>query len=121
MNLARTLIVDDDLASCQVLAHILRYNGIEVDVATNAYEALEFLANNAYSLAILDLAMPEVDGWQLLTTIHENPATAALPCIAVTAYYDPVVAVDAENAGFVKCFPKPVLPTFAQDIGAIFS
>ena len=121
MNLARMLVVDDDAASCQVLAHILRYNDIEVDVATNAHDAMYYLAHNAYSLAILDLAMPDVDGWELLYAIHTNPATASLPCVAVTAYYDPAVAVEAENAGFVRCFPKPVLPTFANDLSEIFS
>lgn len=103
----RVLVVEDDFASGDILLQLLRYSQINVDVAADAAEALVYLGRNAYSLALIDLALPEISGWELLSDILSNPQTMTLPCVAITAYYDPSLARRAISAGFVACFPKP--------------
>jgi two-component system sensor histidine kinase/response regulator len=110
------LIVEDDLPSCEVLAFLLRYYHVQVDVALNGEQALSRLDLRTYTCAIIDLSLPGMNGWSLLQAIKDNPKTATLRCIAVTAYYDAKVARDALQAGFVACFPKPLEPSFIRDL-----
>ena len=58
-------------------------------------------------MIIMDLAMPEMDGWETLMEIRANPATAHIPVVAITAYHSANVAQDAVQAGFDAYFPKP--------------
>jgi CheY-like chemotaxis protein len=115
----RILIVEDDPASWDVLAQLLEHNAITVDIAETGEEALQLLTQHTYSLAILDLALPGIDGWGVLKTIQANPATASLIVIALTAYYSSSLARDAREAGFAACFPKPITQSLIQNIQAI--
>jgi two-component system, chemotaxis family, CheB/CheR fusion protein len=116
-----TLIVEDDLPSCEMLAFLLRYYEIHVDIALNAEQALSRLNMNTYTFAIIDLSLPGMNGWTLLQEIKDNPKTAALRCVAVTAYYDAKVAREALQAGFVACFPKPLEPSFIRQLETTFA
>lgn len=104
---SQVLIVEDDPASQDILAQLLIYNHIGVDIAATAEEALEYVAANAYALAVIDLALPGMDGWDLLLALQSTPQTASLRSVAITAYYDPGLAKQARDAGFQACFPKP--------------
>jgi CheY-like chemotaxis protein len=115
----RILIVEDDPASWDVLAHLLEHNDIAVDVAETGEAALTLLEQHTYSLAILDLALPGMDGWGVLKAIQNNPETDTLIVIALTAYYTPSLARDAKEAGFAACFPKPITQSLIQNIQAI--
>ncbi len=110
------LIVEDHLPSCEVLAYMLRYYHAQVDIATNAEQALSRLDVNTYTCAIIDLSLPGMNGWSLLQEIKADPKTANLRCVAVTAYHDAKVAREATQAGFLACFPKPLQPSFIKDL-----
>lgn len=117
MSQWRMLVVEDDLFSQDVAATILQYHGVNVDVVTTAEEGLHLLQNTRYDAAIIDLSLPEMDGWSLLRHIKGIPAHANMPCIAVTAYYSGQVAQQAIESGFTAFFPKPLEPeTFVQDL-----
>ncbi len=107
--MTHVLVVEDDQISVDILVRLLRHNGIEADVAGNGYEALELTRKQEqpYELAIVDLAMPDMDGWRLLSELRRNQATETLNAVALTAYYDPQVAHEARLAGFLDCYPKP--------------
>ncbi len=107
MPSSKILIVEDDPASQDILAQLLKYHQFGVDVAATAEEALEHLATKAYALAVIDLALPGMDGWDLLDALQSSPRTASLRSVAITAYYDPGLAQQARAAGFQACFPKP--------------
>jgi len=111
-----TLIVEDDLPSCEMLAFLLRYYHVQVDVALNAEQALSRLDISTYTFAIIDLSLPGMNGWSLLEAIKDNPKTASLRCIAVTAFYDAKVAREALQAGFLACFAKPLEPSFVKQL-----
>jgi CheY-like chemotaxis protein len=61
-----------------------------------------------YSAAVIDLALPGIDGIELLKQIRAHPATSSLPCIAVTAYHTPELKQRAISGGFNIYFPKPI-------------
>jgi CheY-like chemotaxis protein len=118
----RILIVEDDPDGQAVVAHVLEYLRYEIDVAGDVDEALAFLAEHAqdYRAAIIDLALPGRDGWELLTEIKAEPATEQLPCIAVTAFHSSKTREDALLAGFTAYFSKPIEATsFARQLEAI--
>jgi CheY-like chemotaxis protein len=113
------LVVEDDPDGQVVVATILEHLNISLDVVNNAEEAESnlFGAGKQYSAAIVDLALPGKDGWELLTAIQDNPKTANLPCIAVTSYHTSKLREDAIRAGFVAYFAKPIDATaFARRI-----
>src|SRR5262245_51946653 len=109
------LVVEDDASSSQILAYLLQYHNIKVDIAVDAEQAMHWLGTKSYTCAIIDLSLPGMNGWSLLNHIKDNPDTQHLPCIAVTAYYDSKVGQEATQAGFVACFAKPLHPaSFVQ-------
>ncbi len=116
------LIVEDDADGQVVMATLLGHLGISMDVADNSEEAEQFLFRSGavYNAAIIDLALPDKDGWQLLSEILENSQTSSLPCVAVTAYHSSKLREDAILAGFKAYFPKPIDGmTFLRELESI--
>jgi CheY-like chemotaxis protein len=113
----RILVVEDDPDGQEVVGRMLRHYQIDTDIVGDADEALQYLSQQSYTAAILDLALPGMDGWSLLNAIHSNADTAELPCVAVTAFHSPELAVKAVKAGFTAYFPKPLEATsFVQEL-----
>jgi CheY-like chemotaxis protein len=113
----RLLVVEDDPDGQELLSRMLNYHHIPFDVVYDGESAIELLEEQVYSGALVDLALPGVDGWTLLNVIHNNPATADLPCVAMTAYHSADLAVKAVEAGFRAYFPKPLdSSTFVRDL-----
>ncbi len=106
----RILVVEDDLDGQALMATLLGQLNIPVDVAGNVAEAEHFLFQSQarYNAVIVDLALPDKDGWQLLAEIQADRKTADLPCIAVTAFHNSKLREDAIIAGFKAYFPKPI-------------
>jgi CheY-like chemotaxis protein len=104
------LVIEDDADGQEVMATLLGHLNISIDIAGDAAEAEQYLFNSgtAYNAAIIDLALPDKDGWQILSEVLADPATADLPCIAVTAYHTSKLREDAILAGFRAYFPKPI-------------
>lgn len=76
----RVLVVDDDAAIREMLTSVLRRRDLIVDVAAGGREALELLRENIYSVVLLDLLMPGVDGFAVL---NELGSTLATPVVLV--------------------------------------
>jgi CheY-like chemotaxis protein len=111
------LLVEDDMDGQEVISRMLRHQQISVDVVRSGEEALKLLADNVYDGAIIDLNLPGMDGWTLLRNIRQNPRSATVPCVAVTAYHSPELAVKAMEYGFTTYFPKPIEAlTFVKEI-----
>jgi CheY-like chemotaxis protein len=111
VDMWKILVVEDDLDGQEVVASILRHHNISMEVAESAEAAIDKLATHEYSAAIIDLALPGMDGWGLLKAIHRSTLHRRMPCIAMTAYHSSEVAVESIRAGFTAYFPKPVDPT----------
>ena len=117
----RILVVEDDPDGQVVVATMLERLNVPIDVASNVAEAewCLFNSNQSYSAVIVDLALPDKDGWELLSEIQAEPSTASIPCIAVTAYHNSKLREQALTAGFTAYFPKPIEATsFARQLQA---
>jgi CheY-like chemotaxis protein len=118
----RVLVVEDEQDSMDVVMEVLTHHNIRAYSAYSAEEALRVLDQVKPTLAILDLALPQMDGWGLLKAIRENPATADIPAVIVTAYYSANVAQQAVRAGFDACFAKPIEATsFVRELERVLA
>jgi len=81
-NVKRVLVVDDDHDVRTILGTVLRRKGLEVTVAVDGQQALALLNERRFSVLILDLLMPEADGFDVLDALHRSdPKT--LPVVLV--------------------------------------
>jgi CheY-like chemotaxis protein len=79
------LVVEDDHATRSVLRRSLRRQGWEVAEAENGRAALERIAERRPELVILDLMMPEMDGFEFLEALRELPEARSVPVVVITA------------------------------------
>lgn len=79
------LVVEDDRLTREMTSRMLRSEGYEVMEAENGRVALERIAEQLPSVVLLDLMMPELDGFQVVTEIRRNPEWADLPIVVLTA------------------------------------
>ncbi len=101
----RILIVDDDRHIRLVLVDMLTDEGYLVDIATNGQEALEMIESNVYSLVIMDVKMPKVEGIVALEIIKEKPNKPEV--IIMTAYTTMDTTVEAMKHGAFEYIIKP--------------
>src|SRR5262245_11260534 len=98
-NQWKIILAEDDFDSSQMISMILEHYGIEVHLTKNGAECLRLLETITPTVVVLDLMMPELDGWATLEKIRSNPRTADVPTVAVTAYYSVEMAEEARVAG----------------------
>lgn len=120
MDSMHFLVVEDDPDGQEVVGRMLRHQRISFDGTYTAEDALERLASSAYDMVIIDLQLPGMDGWTLLSTIRSHPEFDQMPCVAVTAYHSTDVAVKALDSGFTAYFPKPLDATsFVRELQSL--
>ncbi len=79
------LVAEDNEGNQEVIEALLNLIGIKPDFANNGYQALALLEKNHYDLVLMDMYMPEMDGYETSTRIRAKPEFNSLPIIAVTA------------------------------------
>lgn len=84
----RVLVADDDLAIRQLVATIIRREGIEVDVASDGFEAIQHLESGEYPVILVDLMMPRVDGFGVIEYLRLNPQRQKPVVLVISAYAD---------------------------------
>jgi adenylate cyclase len=97
------LVVDDLPQNVRLLDAVLSPRGYEVVPAGSGEEALALLAERPPDLVLLDILMPEMDGYEVCRRIRKDPATAFLPVVMITASGDQqkLLAIDAGADDFV--------------------
>jgi K+-sensing histidine kinase KdpD len=83
--MTKVLVIDDEAAILNVIVMTLRKNDLEVHGAKNGVEGLELARKQLPDLIICDIRMELVDGYQVLTAIRNDPLTASIPFILITA------------------------------------
>ena len=106
--IASILVVDDYVVTQRVLSTQLRKGGYEVTTASSAQEALCFLAQRTFNLAIIDVAMPEMDGITLLEKVRKERGETTLPVIMLTASALDEDRIRAQAAGATDFLTKPI-------------
>ncbi|WP_326581420.1 HAMP domain-containing protein [Actinacidiphila glaucinigra] len=105
----RVLIVDDDIRNVFALTHVLARIGMPVLYAENGREGIETLERNPdVALVLMDIMMPEMDGYETIEAIRRTPRFAALPIIALTAKAMPGDRERSIACGANDYVPKPV-------------
>ena len=82
---ARILIVDDTLQNIQVLETILKGKDYQINVAQNGIEALDMVERARPDLILLDVMMPEMDGFETCRRLKNSPDTRDIPIVFLTA------------------------------------
>ena len=100
------LIVDDNVDSAELLALVLGREGHETRVAHHPSEAIPLAASFCPQVALLDIGLPEMDGFQLLEVLRKIPELSGCRFVAVTGYEE--VAGTAAARGFDAHLLKPV-------------
>jgi CheY-like chemotaxis protein len=114
------LIVDDNCDAAQGLASLLEQEGHTVAVAHHAKQALDLAHAEEFDAYLLDIGLPEVDGYELLRLLHLVPHASKAKFIAITGYGRNEDKLRAKEAGFHYHFAKPIdVPHFAKMLGEI--
>jgi DNA-binding response OmpR family regulator len=104
----KVLIVDDDEAIRKLLAKVLSSNGIDPDTAANGEQALQCITHNDFQLILLDIMMPEMDGFQLIQKIRKQGIT--VPVIVISGRNEDYDALYGLDIGADDYIMKPFNP-----------
>jgi DNA-binding response OmpR family regulator len=103
----RILVVDDDLDLCELLAKYLRREGLEVDMVHDGNLGVERALSGDYTLVILDVMLPGLNGFDALSSIRSK---SSLPVLMLTARGDDVDKIVGLEMGADDYLPKPFNP-----------
>ncbi len=113
------LYIEDNFDNRLLVRRLLEHEGFTVFEAENAHQALEVLRTNRPDLILMDINMPEVDGYMLTQQIKANPLLRPIPVVALTAN---VMRGDKERtlrAGCDGYIEKPIdVDRFTHQVGA---
>ena len=104
----KLLVVDDEPSVRKLLKRFFEARGYEVAIADNGVMGWTATRDEAPDLVVSDVAMPEMDGYELVRTIRRNPATAAIPVILLSAHAEANELVAGYESGADDYVTKPV-------------
>ncbi len=107
MNTPAILLVDDEPNIVMSLEFLMRKNGYQVGIARNGTEALAAIDQTPYDLILLDVMMPDVDGYQVCRQLRQRPDRAATKVIFLSAKSQPADVQKGYAAGADLYIPKP--------------
>ncbi len=105
---ATILVVDDDPQNCEILIHLLERRGYRTRCAHSGPEALAIVRTETVDLVLLDVMMPEMDGFQVCSALRELDPGKTLPVILLTAWDDIDARLGAMHHGASEFLTKPV-------------
>jgi CheY-like chemotaxis protein len=108
MDKGRVLIVEDNMDTYELVRFILEKNGYEVFLAVNGRDGVNAATKQKPDLIVMDLSMPEMDGWTATRLIKQNKQTSAIPLIALTAHVLPGDRQRAVDSGCDEYITKPM-------------
>src|SRR5580658_7352388 len=110
MAAKKILVADDESHILNVVSLKLRNAGFEVVTAADGQEALELAQSEMPDLLITDYHMPQLSGLELCHKLQEDPATARIPAIMLTARGYQLEPKDTEKSGIRRMISKPFSP-----------
>lgn len=104
----RVLAVDDKLENLKLITVVLEHQGATVKTTTNAPQMMSILAEFQPNMILLDLAMPQISGWEIQQQLRSLPEYDDIPIIALTALAMQHDLARAKAAGFDGYITKPI-------------
>jgi CheY-like chemotaxis protein len=102
------LLIDDNPENLRLEGFLLKSEGLPIRTAESAEQALDLLASGKFSLVLVDIQLPGMDGLELTRQIRNTPDLAGLPVVAVTAYSMPGDEERIREAGCDGYISKPI-------------
>ncbi|HWS72601.1 MAG TPA: response regulator, partial [Thermoanaerobaculia bacterium] len=115
----RVIVCDDDASTLVLLETMLQQHGYNVLAVDGGKDLLRFLPSFAPDVILLDIFMPEMNGWETLAQLKGDPATAAIPVVIVSALEPDDAEASTDFAGWISkpLDPKALLSTLEQALG----
>lgn len=104
------LIIDDNIDGARMLAALVRTLGHDADYCINGYAALELAAGVSPDLVLLDLALPDINGWAVARALRRKPGLEKVRIIAMTGHYGADERQRSLDAGCEAHLVKPIDP-----------
>jgi signal transduction histidine kinase/CheY-like chemotaxis protein len=99
------LVIDDDPTAVELLARHLRALGFRVEAAAKGHEGIERARTSRPNAIVLDVLLPDIDGWSVLAALKDDPDVASIPVVMVTIVDEPRRGIAMGAAGYLT---KPV-------------
>lgn len=106
--MSKILLIEDNAMNRDMLSRRLLRRAFDVIIAVDGEQGVELAQSERPDLVIMDMSLPVMDGWTATRTIKENPVTAGIPVIALTAHAMPGDRDRALAAGCDDYDTKPV-------------
>jgi DNA-binding response OmpR family regulator len=101
------LVADDEPDIVTIVEMILRSQGYDVLKAANGLEALELAERHSPDFILLDIMMPDMDGWEVLRLLHVDPSTSEIPVAMISAKTGSRAKITSMQEGAVDYITKP--------------
>lgn len=108
--MARILVIDDSKLNGSIVTDVLKSNGYEAEWIATGFGGLDLLKNNVFDLVILDLVLPEMDGFAVLASIRADAKTAHIPVFVLTSRESEAEIKNAMALGATYCATKYKCP-----------
>jgi CheY-like chemotaxis protein len=116
-NSLNVCVVEDNLPIRKLFSTLLKKSGFVVNDFENPNEAINWLRNNSASIILLDILLPEINGYDAIKIIREIPGYENIPVIAITGLAAETDKNKLLNSGFNHYMTKPVnISTFAEEV-----
>jgi two-component system cell cycle response regulator DivK len=96
----KILLVEDNEMNRDMLSRRLQRKGFEVEMAVDGKQGVDMALAGTYDLILMDMSLPEIDGWEATRRVREAPQTRTIPIIALTAH---AMSGDREKAMAAGC------------------
>lgn len=110
MNPGKILLIEDEPSNSRLMEVTLRPLGYETLVRVDGFAGLAAARDESVELIVLDLALPKLDGWQVLDQLRADPQTMAIPILVLTAHVGDENLMKAADAGADVFMTKPFQP-----------
>lgn len=106
-RVSRILVVDDDESVLRLLTRLLTGQGYQVESATNGMTALEAVRRRTPDVVLLDVMLPDINGFEVCRQVKQDPTTRLLPVVLITGMSDRAKRVEGATAGADDFLTKP--------------
>ena len=121
MTKGRILVVEDNMDNYELVRFILERAGYDVFLAVNGRDGVDAARLQKPDMILMDLGMPEMDGWNAAEKIKSDPSTKLIPLYALSAYTLPSDRKRAMEAGCDGYLTKPIhMQSFLDAIKEVF-